>query len=416
MRRPLLRYLTATLAIAATVALVHGPWIAATWSTLTWEDPMWFDYAAREIHTPVDCFTAPPLWPGLYRPLTTGCYYAGVTALFGQQIEPFHAITVALYVANGVLLFELARQLLPRASWLWALVPALLWVSRRAHVETVTLAVEFQSLFAVFCSLLALLVFISGREVSTVDDSVEHSARPRPVPDASQQTMSLAARAGNAFWARTIFAALLLILALFSKESAVVLPAILLAQDWIFRRLRARRDLARHALLFAISIAWAVLFVTLFRATSAYEATGFGYPATPLDLVRTALRNLTAHFIDFSNVLIPPASLRESIILVPAVARWSAIGWVQGAVLAVLAVALGVALALGQRLPGAPRDIRLAVFGLIFFLLAVAPFIIFDDRLFMRYSYFSHAGLALAAGALLHRAGEFAWHSLSKLR
>ncbi len=402
MRPSFLRYFIATLAIAATVALIHGPWIAATWSTMTWEDPMWFEYVAREIRTPLDCFTAPPLWPGLYRPLTTGCYYAAGVALFGQHIEPFHAVTVAMYVANGVLLFALARRLLPQAHWLWALAPALLWVSRRAHVETVTLAVEFQSLFAVFCSLLALLVFIGNRDKQVVEPQREESPRPRHAPQTASSTSSHVARAGNAITARTILTVLLLILALISKESAVILPAILLAHAWTFHRLLTRRDWIPHLLFFTISAAWAVLFFTLFRATSSYEPTGFGYADTLLDSLRIALRNLTAHFIDFSNLLVSPVALRENIILVPTVARWSLVGWVQGLVGAILLAATAVSLALGWRTSTIFQDLRLAAFGLAFFLLAIVPFLFFDDRLFMRYSYFSHAGLALAAGALLH--------------
>ena len=321
MRSSLLRYLTATLAIAATVALIHGPWIAGTWSTMTWEDPMWFEYVAREIRTPVDCFTAPPLWPGLYRPLTTGCYYAAGVVLFGQQIEPFHAITVAMYVANGVLLFALARRLLPQAGWLWSLVPTLLWVSRRAHVETVTLAVEFQSLFTVFCSLLAMLIFISGRDGKVGGQQREESLRPRHAPQSASSAGSRAARAGDAITARTIFTALLLILALLSKESAVVLPAILLAHDWAFQRLRTRRDWLPHLAFFSISAMWVVLFFTLFRATSAYEPTGFGYASSLSGTLRVALRNATAHFINFSNLLVTLPSLRENVILSPTVAR-----------------------------------------------------------------------------------------------
>ncbi len=402
MRSPPLRYLAATFAIAAAVALVHGSWIAATWSTMTWEDPMWFEYVAREIRTPVDCFTAQPLWPGLYRPLTTGCYYAAGVSLFGQQIEPFHAITVAMYGANGVLLFALARQLLPRGSWLWALVPALLWVSRRAHVETVTLAVEFQSLFAVFCSLLAILVFIGGRDVGMADDPVGPLARPRHAPPATSRAGLRLARAGDAFSARILLTALLLILALLSKESAVILPAILLAHDWIFQRLRTRRDWLPHLLLFAISTTWAVLFFTVFRATSGYEPTGFGYASSLAGTLRVALRNVTAHSIDFSNLLVTSYSLRENIILAPSVARWSLVGWVQGIVAVILLAALTASLALGRRTLTVARDTRPVVFGLTFFLLAIAPFLVFDDRLFMRYSYFSHAGLALAAGAGLY--------------
>ena len=51
---------------------------------------------------------------------------------------------------------------------------------------------------------------------------------------------------------------------------------------------------------------------------------------------------------------------------------------------------------------------RVAAFGLIWFWVATAPYAVLADRLFMRYSYFGHAGLAVALGGLTASAGP-AW-------
>jgi hypothetical protein len=47
------------------------------------------------------------------------------------------------------------------------------------------------------------------------------------------------------------------------------------------------------------------------------------------------------------------------------------------------------------------RTGRVAAFGLAWFFAATAPFAILADRLFIRYSYFGHAGLAIAAGGVV---------------
>jgi len=53
------------------------------------------------------------------------------------------------------------------------------------------------------------------------------------------------------------------------------------------------------------------------------------------------------------------------------------------------------------------QDQRLVAFGFAWFLIATLPFTIFEDRLFMRYSYLGHAGLALCVGAMLRSTIRF---------
>ena len=44
---------------------------------------------------------------------------------------------------------------------------------------------------------------------------------------------------------------------------------------------------------------------------------------------------------------------------------------------------------------------RVLILGFLFFLLGVAPYVILESRLFMRYGYFGHAGLAISGGVVL---------------
>jgi hypothetical protein len=47
------------------------------------------------------------------------------------------------------------------------------------------------------------------------------------------------------------------------------------------------------------------------------------------------------------------------------------------------------------------QGLRVVVFGFAWFLITTLPFTIFADRLFMRYGYLGHAGLALCVGGLV---------------
>ena len=47
------------------------------------------------------------------------------------------------------------------------------------------------------------------------------------------------------------------------------------------------------------------------------------------------------------------------------------------------------------------QGLPVVVFGFAWFLITMLPFTIFADRLFMRYGYLGHAGLALCVGGLV---------------
>ena len=134
----------------------HSDDLRRDWSSLHWEDQRFFDHDRTTIHALRDCFVQPALWPGLYRPLTTNCYYYVGGWLFGHQIEVYHAINVLLYGLNALLLYGFVRHLVARP---YALLAALLFVSRAAHVEVITNTVEFQVLLATFFALTALYLF-----------------------------------------------------------------------------------------------------------------------------------------------------------------------------------------------------------------------------------------------------------------
>jgi len=330
---------------------------------------MFLQYNRDFVHSLGDCFTAPPVYPGLYRPLSTSCYFYAGRKLFGSRIAPYKIVNAVIYAANAYLVFLLSALLLPYA---WSLFAALLFASREAHAHVLLYAIEAQTLLSVFFSLLLLYAFVRARR------------EDRPVLEG----LSYAC----------------LVLALFSKEPAVAMVGVLVVYGWLFDRRFQYRAYLVHLLLAA---GWAHWFFFRFRGAPDARPVPFQYAFAPGDL----LGNYAGYLLDFSNLLVSPregdpgdlgrtiASLVESTAFQGAVA------------LAALACAFG--LVVGRKRGGAHADlVRVVVFGFAFFLLSMAPYAILQERLFLRYSYVGHVGLAIALSAafalVLHGARSFA--------
>jgi hypothetical protein len=356
----------ALLVILGLVLAVHGPAVVANFGRLHWEDELFFAHQAEQIHTWRDCLTR-PLWPGLYRPLTTTCYYYAVGALAGPEpgprVQVHHLINLGMYILNGWLLFRLGRRFL---HWGWAVVAAALFVSRRAHVEVVLNTVEFQALAAVAFVLLAIDGFIAARRRSDRG--------------------------------RLLLACGWLTLALLSKEMAVVTPLILLIYGWLFDRRAAWRWYIAPIGIVAL---WGLLFVTVFRTLTDNQPTGFGYTLVP----SVVLTNYSAHFLSFAN---PLAYAPGELIMPPMLREAATHGALQVSLVTLL---LATLLLVSWRTGGETARLAGWGLGLGFFVLAVAPFALLEDRLFLRYGYFGHAGLALGVTALLQSAVAAVWQA-----
>ena len=131
-------------------------------------------------------------WPydesGLYRPLTTLSYLLNY-AILDNQADPvgYHLFNLLLHLANVLLLYALARRYTP-----YALAVAALWAVHPVLTESVTNLVGRADLLAAFGMLAALWFYTSE---------------------------------GKRFWLPCM--AVATAIAVFSKESAVVLPALL---------------------------------------------------------------------------------------------------------------------------------------------------------------------------------------------
>ena len=331
-----------------------------------WEDWRFFRHTKEQVHSPLDCFTQPSAWPGLYRPLSTNCYYLVGRALWGNRVAPYHVFNAAVFLVNVLLLFALARRLLPLPL---ALVAAALWASRVAHRQVLLYTSEFQALGSTFFALAALCLALPPR-----------TSGASPQASRAREAAALAA-----------FAA-----ALLSKESTVALPAIVTAATWLFG---ARPLWKRDLLWWAVAGAWALVFTFVLRGVSGYAPTGFAYDVSP-----RALQRLSAYALMMSNAVVLPVDDWTAPPRIPLLAERPA---VLAALAAAAAAILALAAAARRAAPALAAPVRTMALGLVWFVAGAAPFAVLEDRLFLRYAYFPTAGLALMLSALPAAAAEW---------
>jgi hypothetical protein len=131
---------------------------------------------------------------------------------------------------------------------------------------------------------------------------------------------------------------------------------------------------------------------------------GFALDFTPSGL----LSRYAAYLVSFLNVLVPGVD--------PERAGWAIPPQVKAlaATIPVLVLTAGVVVAEAALMVVArwrPACVgqagRVTAFGLAWFLAGTSPFVVLAERLFIRYTYFGHAGLAIAAGGIASAAVQW---------
>ena len=333
------------------LAAAHGGRIAENWHVPQWEDAAFFQHNAEQVHSLWDCFAKTGVWPGRYLPLTTNLYYYVGAKAWSNRVEGYHFVNLLFLILNAILLYRLAKNFV--GEW-WAIIPAILFSSRLAMVEVVLHTCEFQGLLYSFFTLLSADLFIRSRRADNT------------------RLLELSA--------------LIFVLALLSKEAAAVLPAVLIVYGRLSNDKLFSRPFWVHPV---IVVMWALLFVLLLPAHG--QSTGMSNDFSMFNL----LRNYAAYGLVFSNWLLAPLkdfvmpiSIAGLAATLPARTICAAMILIEGAVVLFPRV---------LRTEGQ----RMAAFGFAWFLIITAPYAIFADRLFMRYGYLGHAGLALCVGGLV---------------
>lgn len=351
----------AALVIGTAFTAAHGLRVVRSLNRRHWEDGRYFHHNRDEIHSVTDCFVRPSAWSGgneaTYRPLSANLYYFAGRALFHNNLVVYHAINAGLYVFNGLLLFIICRPLLPG---LLSLIPPALFVSRLAHIQVVTYTSEFDALSYVSLGLIGLALFVITRRTT------------RRWPQ--------------------ILVAVAFGLALLCKEAAVVWPAILTAYGWLFDRTTAWR---KYVVGWVVAAIGALAYPHVIHALYPASAPTFAFDLEPTHL----LAHYAAYLLSFPNILIPGVD--------PERAGWAmapqviALSTTVPAILLMASLLIVESMALARFRPNSlNRETRVVAFGFAWFLTATAPFAVFTDRLFMRYSYLGYGGLAVAAGGI----------------
>jgi Flp pilus assembly protein TadD len=222
---------------------------------------------------------------GLYRPVTVASLVAEWHTWAGSTVG-FHAVNLALHAVVCVLVYALLRRFLTRGA---ATAGALLFAIHPVHVEAVANVVGVSELLAAAFFLGACLLYLDGAPWGPT------------------------ARAG-----RLVGLALLYLLGLGSKESAVTLPAVLILLEALRPLPDADRESVRPGLVARLR-GEAPVFVALIAILGAYlllrlsvlgTITG-EVPAPVLRGVPTADRVLTALSVwpEYVRLLVFPADL-----------------------------------------------------------------------------------------------------------
>jgi hypothetical protein len=180
-------------------------------------------------------------------------------------------------------------------------------------------------------------------------------------------------------------------LSLLSKETVIVLSGIILCFGFLFDKKSKWKSYAGFA---GVAILWLVLFVFVFKGVSNNESTEFVYSYSMGNLSY----NLTAYFVMFFNFIIHPL---DNLFLDSMAASLSENLLIRIVLLSFFAVLILGVLKNVIRSRSDYVNQAVVLFGLLFFVMATSPHIIFQDRLFMRYGYFSHAGLSITVALFL---------------
>jgi tetratricopeptide (TPR) repeat protein len=315
---------------------------------------------------------------GLYRPLTTFSYLLNY-AVLGDRPQPagYHCVNFLLHAANIALVYAVGMVILGKASPAWAL--AAIWGLHPLLTESVVNIVGRADLLAAFGVLAGLLCHVKSAS---------------------------AAGLRRVAWLAGLTAAQAI--GLFSKESAVVLPGVMLLYDLIWcDRAAWRRRMPAYA---AVSVPFAAYF---YLRSGVHTHMLIDFTDNPLVRAGFLTARLTAVKVvgAYLWLFLWPSrlSVDYSYNAVP-LFGWRPSNWEDAKTLMALAVCLGagllaILLAVRWRSAGKPL-----LFFLIFFFVALAPtsnlIVLIGSIMAERFLYLPSVGLAGCVVASIYWLGQ----------
>ncbi|HEY2386368.1 MAG TPA: tetratricopeptide repeat protein [Candidatus Binatia bacterium] len=203
--------------IVAYAASVHGEWISDDITSIA-QNPALRSLAPGNILAIMSRFEGPN-----YAPLYM-LSYAIDWAMFGNDPTGFHVVNVLFHIADAALVYLLLLRLGERAALAFGV--ALVWAVHPVHVESVAWISERKNVLSTLLFLLAVIAY------------VRYSDHPRP---------------------RTYAAIFVLyVCGMLVKINVIVLPAVMLAYEVVYRTRLRRRDVLATLPLLAIAafLAW----------------------------------------------------------------------------------------------------------------------------------------------------------------
>jgi protein O-mannosyl-transferase len=312
---------------------------------------------------------------GLYRPLTTFSYLLNY-AVFGNGSRPpgYHWANLLLHAVNAALVYVLGIVILGETAPAWAL--AAIWGLHPLLTESVTNIVGRADLLAALGVLAGLLCHVKAAAAA---------GRPRPA------------------WLAGIAAAQAI--GLFSKESAVVLPGLMLAYDlaWLDRATWRRRAPSYGAL----ALPLAAFF---YLRAQAHPHMLIPFADNPLVTAGFWTARLTAVGVigKFLWLFLWPARLSADYSYNAApLFSWKPMDWADAKALVALAVCLGLGLLMVFL---ALRGRKPMLFFLAFFFVALSPtsnlIVPIGSIMAERFLYLPSVGLAGCVAAAICWAGR----------
>jgi len=297
-----------------------------------------------------------------YRPLSTSIYFTGMLRLFGLRPVPYHALSLGLFCVNVLLVFCIGDALFGGREK--GFITALFYLTRGMHFEAVSWVSGIQDLLMTFFVLTSMISYLKYSE-----------EKRRLLP----------------------FSLIMFVLALLSKETAVIFPFVLLSYEFIVNKERVGwKRLVGISLFFlvaAIYLTGHFLFIESMPKEGRY-ATGLGL---------FWVSNLVNYFMACINILFLP------FVMLPRFHRHSLQFF-----FVVLAVCLVAFLLISRRHKRNEETIRtvneqsktagyirLMGLGTIFFVLGALPALPFKDRFEPYYMSLASVGISIALAAAL---------------
>ncbi len=297
-------------------------------------------------------------YEGIYRPLRT-LSFAIDYRVWGVVPFGYHLVNLVLHAITSWLVYFLCLRLqFMRGA---AFGAALLFAVHPAHVEAVTWIASRADLLAAIFMLLSALLFIRSRI------------------------------AGDGHWLVLPGSAVLFVLALLAKETAIVLPVIFIAYDLLFSQkqgISARNRFFQYAIFIGISATYFFIRSTVLQTVSQRELWGGSLTITAMTMAEC--------FLIYLRLVILPRATNCLEYLVPLVTPPFTLGELAPLVFLCLLLMCLIPMLWHSRRCG---------FGMIWFLAALAPVSnIFPLSMLMaeRFLYVPMAGVAVAFASILH--------------